>query len=227
MAFAPLSFLRSHGPPRGITKHQNPCLHPDTLGRLFHLEFYHVSVADSQTFFFNKQAYPPHNIKTLNQTTLYHPPAHYHLLSDEYFTVTTGAGTWYLWDKAVRLNKGEKITIPARTWHRFEGDPSLDDPLTIEVRYDPSYAAMEERFFRNVISYLADCHKFGVSPNVFQMMVFFMHNMMPPGIRTPGPEWLNLLLNTTFMFVIGGIGEFLLGYRASYPEYYDENVKAG
>jgi mannose-6-phosphate isomerase-like protein (cupin superfamily) len=226
MPFAPLSFLRGPFPPRTITKHQNPTLLHDTLGRSFHLEFYRHPDIGGKGAFFNKQAYPPHNSQLDSELTLYYPPAHYHLLSDEHFIVSAGAGTWYLWDRSVHLSKGDEIVIPARTWHRFEGDASLDQPLTIDVKYDKAYAAMEERFFRNTLSYIGDCSKAGVTPSVFQLMVFFVHNMMPPGIRTPGPEFLNLLLNTAFMFVVGGVGEFLLGYQASYPEYYDESEKS-
>lgn len=235
MPFAPLAFLRGAHPPRTVIKREPRCNLEDSLGRTFKLEFYHDSPPDSKeaSSFFNRQCFPAHDEQRHGKTTtIFHPPGHFHLLSDEYFYITAGSGTWHLWGgQKVHVKKGEQIMVPRRSWHCFEGDASADDPLTIEVRYEAGYAAMEERFFRNTLGYMADCHKAGIGPSVFQLMVFFMHNLMPPGIvwvpggKGKGMEMLNLVLNTVFMFVVGVVGEFLMGYRVSYPEYYEEKGK--
>ena len=219
MPLAPLGFLRGRGPTRTKSANLNPVKLSDTAHRSFHLEFCHLETKDIRSFF-NKQAYPTHDHECHSEATAWHPPPHYHLLQDEHFTVVAGGGTWHLWDRSVHLSKGDVIVVPARAWHWFEGDPSVEEPLEIAVSYQADYEAMEERFFRNTFGYLADCRDQGIPPSVFQLMVFFMHNFMPPGIKTPGPEWLNLLFNTFFMLVVGSIGQFLLGYHASYPEYY-------
>ena len=127
----------------------------------------------------------------------------------------------------MRLEKGDSLMIPARKWHRFESAPDVDEPLVILYRYDKEYPVMEEVFFRNVFTYFDDCRKAGVDPSVFQLLVWCRHCWMPMGLPIPGPEWFNLLGNTVLMFVFGFIGEFLLGYKATYPEYYDEKAKQG
>ncbi|KAK7225358.1 hypothetical protein V2G26_013361 [Clonostachys chloroleuca] len=205
MPFAPLFFLR------GRTSR--------LCARSFYVEFYHLETEGMRAFF-NKQTYPTQDNKRHSEETVWHPPPHYHLLQDEYFTIVAGGGTWHLWNKSVHLTKGDEIVVPARAWHWFESDPSVDEPLEIAVNYEAGYEAMEERFFRNTFGYVADCHEQGISPSIVQLMVFFMYNTMPPGIKTPGPEWLNMWFNTVFMYVVGSAGQFLLGYRASYPEYY-------
>ncbi|KAK2596611.1 hypothetical protein QQS21_006287 [Conoideocrella luteorostrata] len=219
MSFAPLSFLRGRQSIRTSNWHNNPALILDTGNRTFGLEFTYRDGA-----FYNYQKYPAHDNKLHPDQTLYHPPAHYHLFSDEHFYIASGAGTWYLWDKKVHLSKGDSIVIPPRTWHWFEGDASTQDPLVIHVKYDKGKAAMEERFFRNTLGYLADCHRDRSSPSVFQMMVFFLGMEMAPGIKMIRSERLNLVLNTLFMYVFGGLG-LLMGYRFSYKEYYQPSKK--
>jgi mannose-6-phosphate isomerase-like protein (cupin superfamily) len=224
MSFAPLFFLRGRSPTRTKIAGQNPVKLSDTAQRSFQLGFYHHETAGVRAFF-NRQAFPAHDSERHSEGTVWHPPPHYHLLQDEHFTIVSGGGTWHLWNKSVHLTKGDVIVVPARAWHWFESDPSVEEPLEISVKYDAGYESMEERFFRNTFGYMADCREQGISPSVFQLMVFFMHNLMPPGIKSPGPEWLNLLFNTVFMYVVGSIGQLLLGYRESYPEYYGGDEK--
>lgn len=219
MPFTPLYFLRGQQPTRTSNWAKNPVFLHDTLKRSFGLEFYY----DGQDFY-NSQKYPPHDNQRHNEPTLYHPPPHYHLFSDEYFYITSGAGTWHLWNKSIQLSKGDSICVPTRTWHWFEGDASSEEPLTIAVKYDKGQAAMEERFFRNTLGYLADCRREGLGPSVFQLMIFFMYDEMTPGLRIVPFELLNLLLNALLMYILGGVG-LLMGYRVSYPEYYRLCIK--
>jgi len=84
---------------------------------------------------------------------------------------------------------------------------------------------MEERFFRNVLMYFGDCQKHGIKPSVIQLMVFSMHNWMPVSLGIGFSEKLDLAVSLIFMVVTGLVGEWLLGYRASYEEYYDDRTK--
>lgn len=226
MFFAPLAFLRSRSPPRTTNKHQNPCILADSHDRSFSIEFYTPTPPGA---FFSKQVFPPNNSDRRDGgPSLFNPPAHYHLLQDELFKVESGAGIWRLWGgRTVRLEKGDETVVPALRWHCFESAPESDEPLKVLYRYEREYAEMEECFFRNTFSYMADCRKAGMQPSIFQMTVFCMHNWMPLAVQVPGPEWLNLVVSTIIMLVVGFVGEFLLGYKASYPEYYSGNAKTG
>ncbi|KAF4967702.1 hypothetical protein FSARC_4762 [Fusarium sarcochroum] len=217
MSFQPLFFLRGSQPTRTSNWNKNSTVLPDTLGRSFSLSF----TSDEQNIFYNTQAFPAHDKEKHSEPTLYHPPPHYHLWTDEYFHVTSGSGTWHFWDKSVHLSKGDDLRVPRWAWHWFEGDPSSDDPLITRVRYNKGNAAMEERFFRNTLSYLGDCHREGVQFGVCQLMIFFLYAEIAPGLRIVRFERLNMILNVLIMYILAGIG-LLMGYQASYEEYYLE-----
>lgn len=174
---------------------------------------------------FGTQTFPLKQAEHGFESSFYMPPPHYHLLQDEYFHVESGEGIWHLWGgKTVRLKKGDDIVVPQGKWHTFDIAPESKEPLCVSYRYDAEMAEMEERFFRNVLPYFADCRKAGRSPSVFQLMVFAMYNWMPIAVASVGPEWFNLVLNTVLMVMIGCVGQFLLGYKPSYPEYYNEKM---
>ncbi|KAG7104850.1 oxidoreductase virH like protein [Verticillium longisporum] len=221
----PLAFLRGGDIPRHRTSEQNPVVLQDTHQRLFSISFRTPSPSDAT---FSTQIFPQKESQHDFESSFYRPPPHYHLLQDEHFRVDSGEGTWYLWGgKTVQLKKGDRIVVPARRWHTFDVAPDSKEPLAVSYYYDKEYVEMEETFFRNVLSYFADCRRAGVSPSIFQIMVFAMHNWMPIALPVPGPECFNLLLNTILMVSIGCVGQFLLGYKASYPEYEDEEQKRG
>jgi hypothetical protein len=84
---------------------------------------------------------------------------------------------------------------------------------------------MEEHFFRNFFGYLVDCRKTKQSPSPFQMFRFMYSVNAPPEIPVPGPAWVGRQASWAVMMgmLLGGC---LLGYKASYEEYYDdEKVK--
>lgn len=219
----PLAFLRSSDPPRTTTKHQNPILLQDTHDRQFSIGF--GSPDKSSPAMYGYQTFAPKQANL--EPSFYMPPPHYHLLQDEHFHVHSGEGIWHLWGgRTVRLSKGDDIMVPAGKWHTFDVAPESEEPLTVSYKYDAEYPEMEDRFFRNVMSYFADCRRAGRKPSVFQLMVFSMHNWMPIGLPVPGPERFNFVVNTILMVVMGCIGQFLLGYKASYSEYYDEGDDA-
>lgn len=84
---------------------------------------------------------------------------------------------------------------------------------------------MEERYFRNQFAYMEDCRKQGLEMSIFQIMVFCMHNWMPLALwdRKFVPEWLNFIISTLLMLILGIVGQYVLGYSSSYDEYYLEH----
>ena len=130
-----------------------------------------------------------------------------------------------MWNEkeSICLYKCDSLRLPRWKWHWFEAHPSQEEPLVLQVRYDESKAAMEERFFRNTLGYLDDCHRQKISFSVFQLMIFFLYGEMCPGFCLVGQERLNMALNILIMYVFGFIG-LLMGYKQSYDEYYAENL---
>lgn len=78
---------------------------------------------------------------------------------------------------------------------------------------------MTERFFRNVYSYLDDCDTQEVAPSLPQLVLFLHAGEV--SLAFPGPRWIANPISYVFGLVVGvGVGEYLLGYKRSYPEYY-------
>lgn len=173
-----------------------------------------------------KQVFPGRKAGLAHEPSLFRPPPHYHWFQDEHFKVEAGRGIWYLWTgETVRLKKGDEIMVPMWKWHWFEADPDSEEPFSVLYGYNKEYTAMEARFFKNQFGYMNDCHRAGVNQSIFQLMVFCMHFWMPIAIISIGPESFKFAVNSLLMLVIGSIGEFLLGYQVSYPEYYSEGKK--
>jgi hypothetical protein len=77
-----------------------------------------------------------------------------------------------------------------------------------------------ERFFRNLYCYLDDCESQKVAPSLPQL-ILFLHSA-EVSLAFPGPGWIARPLSYAFGVVVGKcIGEYVLGYKTSYPEYYD------
>ncbi|OAA67675.1 Cupin, RmlC-type [Cordyceps fumosorosea ARSEF 2679] len=221
MVLAPLFFLRARQPSRSANWDKPNLALPDTANRTFNVHF-----ELRRGLYVSTHSFPKHDATAQEQDkdTLFFPPPHYHLFADEHFLVTRGAGTWHLWDRDVRLKAGEKLYLPARAWHSFEGDRSAEAPLAVEVYFDKGHAHVEERFFRNILGYLSDCHREGIEPSVCQLLIFFHHFRMVPGLRVARWELLNLVLNLVIMYVAAFLG-LLMGYEGSYDEYYREKKK--
>ncbi|XWW95597.1 hypothetical protein V2A60_003562 [Cordyceps javanica] len=219
MVLAPLSFLRAQQPSRSSSWDQAILTLPDTVDRTFTVNF-----EWRRGLYFSVHSFPIHDPQHHQQETLYYPPPHYHLFADEYFRVSRGAGTWHLWNRDVHLKTGDKIKIPARAWHWFEGDQSLENPLAVEVYFDKGQPEIEERFFRNILGYLADCHRESLEPSICQLLMFFYHFDMVPGLRFSRWETLNLAINVALMYIATVMG-VLMGYKGSYDEYYQVQKK--
>ena len=166
----------------------------------------------------------PHDNNWSDGTPSFLPPvSHYHLLQEETFYVAQGSGTWILNGKATVLTEGDTIKIPARSPHRFESIPNAaQKPLIVWHRYDPGYEEMEEKFTRNMLCYLWDCKRAGTGPSVMQICVFVADAWIAAEvIKVPGGGGLFVcLINTVLTFLMAMVG-LLLGYKKSYPEYYD------
>jgi len=171
----------------------------------------------------------PHDNKWSDGTPSFMAPvSHYHLLQTESFHVDSGSGYWFLRGRKIRLAKGDEITIPRFVAHRFESVPNeKEEPLVISYRYQTGMVEMEERFFRNTLTYLDDCRKAGVSPSLPQLCLFLADCWMP-GEFVPC-SWLlgeygACFVNALFMWIMAAIGMVVFGYRRSYREYYDPEI---
>lgn len=102
----------------------------------------------------------------------------------------------------------------------FSADTSPESPAD-----DPEAYGGSEKFFRNVYSYLDDCYLQGVSPKLSQLLLFLDSAEM--SVALPGPAWLAQKASYALGVVIGRwYGGYVLGYKSSYPEYWDENREA-
>lgn len=167
----------------------------------------------------------PHDNKWKNGTPSFMAPiSHFHLLQEEKFRVESGSGYWIMGGKRIKLVQGEEIIIPRCVGHRFESTNEDNEPLVILWRYDAQYWEMEERFFRNALTYMDDCRQIGVEPSIFQLCVFLADCWMPGDIiPCPGGHYVRCAVNAVFMWVMAAIG-LLLGYKRSYIEYYDPDM---
>lgn len=154
------------------------------------------------------------------------PISHFHLLQEEKFFVESGSGYWYMRGEKIKLSAGDEITVPRCIGHRFESIPNeKEEPLVILWRYDSQYWEMEERFFRNALTYMDDCRKIGVQPSILQLCVFLADCWMPGDILPcPGGEYVRCAVNAMFMWVMAAIGMLLFGYKRNYIEYYDPAI---
>lgn len=172
--------------------------------------------------FLGRQVIPPDNKVQNGSPSFMRPIGHYHLIQSETFVVTSGSGLWYIRGQAHRLDKGDTIVIPPRVAHTFENLPGSSEPLVIDFRYDKQYREMEERFFRNFFGYIDDCLKNDVTPSLFQLNIFLFY-FCSAGDMIPAPDVFHIrcLVNTIAMLCLTFIGQVFLGYKSTYPEYYN------
>lgn len=208
------SVLRGSGPKRRDTSRDNPVYYEDgTSWQKFN------SAAD--------QYFVTHCIP--NNKSMFNPPLHLHLFQDEYFEVAEGTGLWHLPThinepkrQQIKRQGDEPIFLPKGRFHRFE-NMSSTEKLIVNIRIDPTTQPLgvEEEFFRNFFGYLEDCRLSKVSPSLFQLQLFLHTVDGPLAIPIPGPDWFKWWISRLFCLLTGVvIGEWLLGYQRSYPEYY-------
>lgn len=120
-------------------------------------------------------------------------PSHIHLAQDEYFKVESGILTASLNEKIHKLTKNDGVLcIKAGTRHRFWSDESSTESLIFHGWADPRDAGLDnvldENFLRNLQGYMADCHREGLEPSIFQLALF---SYEASTLGTP-PFWLPL-----------------------------------
>ncbi|KAG8627843.1 hypothetical protein KVT40_003716 [Elsinoe batatas] len=173
------------------------------------------------------------------------PPFHWHWYQEEQFFIRQGQYIFTLEDKTMHLSASspQPILIPPGARHTFRADPHSPVPCIIEIStlLSPhqsllsssssssssraSILGASERFFRNIYSYLEDCTVQGVSPSLPQL-VLMLHDA-EISLAFPGPAGLARWVSWGFGVVVGKwVGEWWLGYRSSYPEYFDEGRRA-
>ena len=156
-----------------------------------------------------------------------------HWYQDEFFHITEGRYIFTLEGKmtTVSATDPQPVRIPARSRHTFKVDDTHEGPCTIEIstRISPKSPASEpeafganEKFFRNIYSYLDDCYSQNVTPSLPQLVL--MLDSAEISMAFPGPRWLANPLSWAFGVVVGRwFGGNVLGYKASYPEYWRES----
>ncbi|CAG8955680.1 hypothetical protein HYFRA_00010945 [Hymenoscyphus fraxineus] len=182
----------------------------------------------SQTFHGNKAPYfVTHTIP--NKKSFLNPPTHLHLFQTEDFLVEKGTGIFYqptasnpAHRKVVKTAGDPPVHLPMGTYHRFE-NASDSEELVVKLRIDPpgSNAVNEEQFFRNFLGYLEDCRIHGSEPSIFQLELFLYTVDVSLAIPCPGSDGVKWWVSRIVMFILGVvIGEWMLGYKRTYPEYY-------
>lgn len=208
-------------PPLTLTKvsHQNPIFYDN--GRAVN------AIYRRGDAYFGSQTIPSNNAWSDGTRSFMAPVSHYHLLQSETFYLKSGRGIWYIGDEVIHLGEGEKIVIQPWRRHRFENEPGGTLPLVIEYRYDEQRFAMEERFFRNALTYMDDCRKVGREPSILQLCVFCTLAWMPPDVvhvpfvRGVWGEYVDCVVNCLLMWGCAVVGRMVYGYRGSYECYYD------
>lgn len=212
-----MSFIRGRDPPRRRTSHLETVEYEDGISKqIFH---------PASDRYIVTHHIPP----LLPIRSMFNPPMHLHLYQSEEFLITSGSGYWYQpthkdhsYHKKLITQHDGPFFLPAGTFHHFE-NASDTEPLVVKIRVEPSMDndMKEGIFFRNFFGYLEDCRVAKTTPSLFQLELFLHTADGPLAIPIPGPDWLKWWVSRIFMLITGVvIGEWLLGYRRSYPEYY-------
>lgn len=212
-----LSFLRAADPPRTNNTANNPIRYDD--GR------------SSVTFRAPGSEYiMTHRIPPTTQEhglSIVAPPHHYHIYQDEYFHVQSGIGNFYRgFDKepfaVLSGQPGAQSTsgVKAGVFHKFENASQTDD-LVVDIHLTPETYENEQRFFRNFFGYLDDCRRTKRAPNLFQLLVMLDSADTPVAVPMPF-DWLARLASRALTTGGALVGRWLLGFRHTYSEYYEE-----
>lgn len=90
---------------------------------------------------------------------------------------------------------------------------------------DPEAEGANAKFFRNIYSYLDDCYNQNVAPSLPQLLLFL--DSAEISLAFPGPAWIARPASYAFGVVMGRwIGQYLLGYSASYQEYWSSDSES-
>ncbi|KAK7738602.1 hypothetical protein SLS62_011371 [Diatrype stigma] len=150
------------------------------------------------------------------------PPLHLHFRQDEHFKVEQGILAAEVDGKQYALTKDDGVlTIRAGSRHRFWSPTSSTESLVFHGWADPCKDVdhiLDINFLRNIVSYVADCDKAGLSPSIFQIILFY-HDAS--SLWTPSAlNWMPAsIINVIHYVAAYWIAMRLLGYKTSYEEY--------
>lgn len=219
-----LSFLRGPSPPRTNNAANNPILYEN--GRSS------VTFRKPDSDYLMTHVIPPDAAPANGGVSIITPPFHYHLHQDEFFRVQRGTGNFYLGVDptpfAVLSSSPEPgttsskrtATVPRGRYHRFENASPTED-LVVDIHLAPEAYEAEQRFFRNFFGYLDDCKRARTTPSVFQLFVFLESADTPLAVPLPW-EGLGKVVSRVLLTTVAFWGKWVLGYRDSYVEYYEE-----
>lgn len=212
-----LSFLRGAGPVRTNTAANNPIIYEG--GRSS------VSFREPNSEYCMTHTIPPASED--NGVSIITPPFHYHIYQDEFFRVQRGTGNFYrgLDPKPFAVlssapGQPRTASIKAGRYHRFENASATED-LVVDVHLAPESYESEQRFFRNFFGYLDDCKRARAAPSFFQLLVFLHSADTPLALPLPW-EGLGRIASRILLTATALWGKWVLGYRDTYPEYYEE-----
>lgn len=212
-----LSFLRGNAPVRTNNAANNPIVYEN--GRSS------VTFRRPNSDYCMTHVIPP--VSAQNGVSIITPPFHYHIYQDEFFRVQSGLGHFYrgLAPAPFAVLSGapgqqSTATVQAGRYHRFENASQTED-LVVDVHLAPESYESEQRFFRNFFGYLDDCKKNKVAPSFFQLLVFLHSADTPLAVPLPW-EALGRVVSRILLTATALWGKWVLGYRDTYPEYYEE-----
>ncbi|KEQ58092.1 uncharacterized protein M437DRAFT_60210 [Aureobasidium melanogenum CBS 110374] len=167
------------------------------------------------------QTYPDSSKITKTQRDILRPPLHWHWHQKEFFTVTQGTFIFTLNGKETKISATDpnpRISITPGAPHTFTPDPSHKGPCVIEISAETSPLSSE------ITATDLDCTRQNVSPSLPQLLLF-LDSAEVSLAWDVGPTWLMHYLSYGLGVVVGRwIGGGLLGYKGSYPEYYNPEL---
>ncbi|TXC02880.1 hypothetical protein FocTR4_00015072 [Fusarium oxysporum f. sp. cubense] len=188
-----LSFLRSSGPARTQNAQNNPILYEGGKSS--------VTFSGPGSKYIMTHRIPPTDKE--NGVSIIAPPFHYHIYQDEFFRVQSGKGNFYrgLDPKPFAVLSDDPdgqvtASVKAGYFHRFE-NAAEDRDLVVDIHLTPESYENEQQFFRNFFG--AD------TPLVIPIPWEFLGRVVSRILLTTAAYW----------------GRFVLGYKQTYPEYYD------
>ncbi|KAG0643860.1 hypothetical protein HOY80DRAFT_879474 [Tuber brumale] len=175
---------------------------------------------------YNRQLLPPYSGTNIFGT----PPYHYHLRQYETFTVESGNLLATVDSEKAVVKTGESVTVQPGQYHTFRNASETEDlQILIELPRLKGVGMLEEKFLRNSFSYSLDCKRDGNvgKPSPWQMMLFLWDADTFLAFPIKGvPKIIQKGISWVVMFVGGVvIGERLLGYKRTYPEYYNTPLR--
>jgi len=213
-----LSFL-AHHPPRTDISLKNPITSSDGA-----VTTYFVTPEKPDQGFCIRQIFHMHKIREIRKAgkePYIIPPYNWHWGQTEVFTVEKGTLIALLDGKHITYKAGESFLIKSGVYHTFTVDSSLDEDMILVVKLEKWQDGMDEKFFRNLFGYLDDCHRANVHPNLFQLLLI-LYDSETSVVVPKVPKMIGKFMGRWLLgFVCGKIiGGKLLGFRASYKEYY-------